>query len=565
MMSIGKYKIENGRVHFITLYDPGFISDVKTIAGRTYHPNEKTWSVPNNFVTSKLVEALIEKYDLKKMTSDVSNGLDDTIISTSIEIAVETKLDLFRAKIKEMNWPITPREYQLRGIVYNLIAKKALNGSDMGTGKTFTSIFTIELAELFPCIVMVPASVKYNWAMQWKRVNPNRSVSVINNAKGDFGADVLIMTYDTVGKKEKDSSLQKGYRAKFKHEQLNFIPFKSIICDEAQNVKSSKTLRSMSVKMVSKQIDYKFLLTGTSIMNRPVEIINLLGIMGHFDTLFTSWHSFVYRYCDAKDTRFGIYTKGASNALELNQKMRELCYFRVEKRDVLTELPDLEETILEVDLENSKEYQRAENDLVNYMKDNYGQEKADKAMAAEQLVMLSTLNTLAAKGKYSEVCDWLNNFLEATDEKIIVFGIHTEMLKDLAIEYNAPLIIGEVDHKHRQKIIDNFKVNNKRILFMNLMTGSVGIDGLQNICNTILFYEYPWRWADIDQAISRLERDGQKNNIQVYYMQARNTIDQKMWEVILSKKEITDAVNKGKEVSSQNYMASIVRSIINKS
>ena len=75
----------------------------------------------------------------------------------------------------------------------------------------------------------------------------------------------------------------------------------------------------------------------------------------------------------------------------------------------------------------------------------------------------------------------------------------------------------------------------------------------------MLIYELPWRWTDIEQAISRLERDAQKNNINVYFMLGKETIDMDIWrDVLMPKREVTDSVNKGVDVDTQTFMSKFI-------
>lgn len=560
---MNSYQIEGDIVIFRVHYNANFVHDIKEIPGRKYDPNTRMWSCPINFATTVQIHALIEQYNIQNLTPEDSS-ISERILQSTLETAVERKKTEINSKIAGINIPWKVYQHQIDGIAYMLTTKRCINGSDMGTGKTLTAILSVEFENLFPCMVVVPASVKYNWQLQWKLINPERTVSVIENAKSNFDADVLVITYDSVGKKEiisKDGEEDK-IKVIMKYDQLDALQLKSIICDESQNIKSSKTLRSKAIKKLAKKCEYRFMLTGTTIMNRPSEIINVLDALGQFTPVFGNWKDFVFTYCGATQNRFGLDISGATNTLELNRKLRESCYYRVEKRDVLKDLPDRVETLLQVDLDNRKQYDYAQADLLNYLRENFGRGKSDAAALAEQLVMINTLTKLSAEGKKNELMEWIDNFLESSDEKLIVFGIHTEILKFLADKYKCDLIIGDVSGKKRQEIISSFQANKKRILFLNILTGSVGIDGLQHICNTALFYELPWRPTDIEQAISRLERSGQKNTISAYFMLAKNTIDIKMWEMLTNKKQVTDAVNMGIDVEATSYMKEIMQSFM---
>lgn len=559
------YLIKENRIYFKTAYNQNFIDDVKKVVGRIWDPDTKCWDCPINYSTISDINKLIEVYHIENKENNGDLPLSNTLISTDIETQIERMQTRYSEKILNLHLPteIKLRNYQLKGLVYMLLSKRTFNCSDMGTGKTYTTIFSVECDNLFPSFVVVPASVKYLWERQWKKVNPNRTISVIENKFSNFEADVLILTYKSVGIRE--TIIEKGEEKEkiyLKYKQLESIKFKSLICDESQALKNPKTISSKVLKKISRKVDYIFFLTGTPIMNRPEEIINPLSILRQFDSMFPSWKDFVYRYCGAVQTRFGMDISGATNTLELNQKLRKTCYFRVEKREALPELPEREETILEVKTDNMKEYKQAEENLVFYIQENFGQLAANSALVAEQLVMISTLSQLATKGKMYALYEWIDNFLESSTEKLVVFGIHKEFLNLLSEKYKCDLITGDVDTKRRQKIVDEFQVNSKRLLFLNILTGGVGIDGLQNICSNVLIYELPWRPTDIEQAVSRLERDGQKNNTNIYFMLGIDTIDIKRWKLLLDKTLVTDAVNKGEDVTLQKYLSTLMKSYL---
>ena len=86
------------------------------------------------------------------------------------------------------------------------------------------------------------------------------------------------------------------------------------------------------------------------------------------------------------------------------------------------------------------------------------------------------------------------------------------------------------------------------VLFANIESAGTGMDGLQEVCSNIVFIEFPDRSTDLDQAISRLERMGQQESMNVYYTICKDTIDMHLLDFINSKRKVTEAVNKGKEL-----------------
>lgn len=127
-------------------------------------------------------------------------------------------------------------------------------------------------------------------------------------------------------------------------------------------------------------------------MNRPQELINILRILGRFKEIFPDSLYYLYRYCAAKKTRFGLVCTGASCTMELNKIIRHYCYFRKELRDVVNELPPIIKQTVNVPITNKKEYRKAEKDFIEWLA-NIDIEAAERAIRAEQLVRLSGLKS----------------------------------------------------------------------------------------------------------------------------------------------------------------------------
>lgn len=537
------YKIQDGYIEFSTGYDEKFLRDIRQIPGRKWNAKSKMWVTPITFENNESIISLIKKYGFVK--SNDSDDINDSILAfDSIKSAYnDLKLNVIEF-FKNPTYKIKPLPFQYDAIAYHLFTKKMLNGSDMGTGKTFMSIYSVEYSNAFPCVVIAPLTILYNWKNKWNQVNPSRNVSVWGDKDFDEKSDVMVINYE-IGKKITD---EKGRdKIIFKHNFLNEIKPRTLILDEAHKVKNSKTVRSKAIKQLSKGVEYFYELTGTPIMNKPVELINLLTLIDMFTKLFTNYNNFVFRYCNAQYTRFGLDTSGFSNLIELNSILSKNCYFRVELSDVVDDLPDVIENIIQVEIDNRKEYKKAEEDIIEFLREKYDSTVANKAVGAETLVLFNQLQYLSVKGKIGSIVDWIDDFLESSEKKLVVFGIRTDPIKVLANTYNCDYITGEIKAKDRQKIIDDFQVSKKRLLFMNIETGSVGIDGLQNICQDMLLYETPWRWGDVDQAISRLKRIGAKNTITINFLLGLNTIDEYKFELLLNKRLITDQANKGED------------------
>lgn len=334
-----------------------------------------------------------------------------------------------------------------------------------------------------------------------------------------------------------------------------------IIFDEAHFLKNSDAQRSKAAKLIVKATDAIIqMLSGTITMSRPSELWNILVLTGYDKAISKSWKHFIERYCNGYKGSYGWVSNGATNTLELNQKLRNLCYLRREKRDVLDELPDVIKTVLGVPITNKREIKRATDDFIGYIMETQGEEAADRAMGAEHLVALTTFRKLAIAGKTKAIRGYIKEWQEG-DKKLIIFGVHKEFLQPLAEEFDCPLIAGGVSSKKKQQIVNEWKTSDKQFLFANIQSGGTGIDGLQEVCSNLIIAELPWRPSDLIQAIGRIDRSGQTIISNAIFMLSDDTIDKQMWEMLLEKEIITEAVNKGIDIEEEE---SGMRVVINK-
>ena len=64
----------------------------------------------------------------------------------------------------------------------------------------------------------------------------------------------------------------------------------------------------------------------------------------------------------------------------------------------------------------------------------------------------------------------------------------------------------------------------------------------------VLFVELPWTPADVDQTYSRCHRLGQQGSVMATYLLAQDTIDEKIYELIDSKRGIVNQATDGADV-----------------
>lgn len=420
------------------------------------------------------------------------------------------------------------------------------------THNTISTIFYAEMLDLFPCMVVCPASVKSGWLREWKETNPNRRVSIISTSSPpeDFEADVIVINYDILGKRVTKENGKTSLEIRL--DGMKKKSFSLVIADEIHFLKNRKSIRSKSFKKLAYKVPSVIGLTGTLIMNRPAELLNILMLIERIKEIAPEdqyHHYFFERYCNMKETNFGMDMSGASNIKELNRLLKECCYFQVSKRDALKELPPISENVVECEITNKRAYKKAKGDLLQFIEDKFkDEEKVEKAARAEFLVKLSTLKQLSLEGKEKFIKKWVEEWMEANEEeKLLVFASQSTILTKIAEEFKEGLLItGGTTTKKRDEILQKFfSQKESRVLFANIGCLGTGVDGLQKVCSNMAILELPPRPSDLVQVIGRLERSGQKNPVTIQYLLSPETIDQDLWEMLKGKKDVTDMLNKG--------------------
>lgn len=496
---------------------------------------------------------------LKEFVSD--NEIEEvdplSIVRPGCKAEIKPYKELLSRKDIELlidNLPLLkkPRSYQTDYLYYAVNHGNHINGSGVGCGKTKMAIFYAEMLDLFPCMIVCPASVKSGWLREWKETNPNRRVSIISTSSPpeDFEADVIVINYDILGKRVTKENGKTSLEIRL--DGMKKKSFSLVIADEIHFLKNRKSIRSKSFKKLIHKVPSVIGLTGTLIMNRPAELLNILMLIERIKEIAPDdqyHHYFFERYCNMKETNFGLDISGASNIKELNRLLKECCYFQVSKRDALKELPPISENVVECEITNKRAYKKADNDLLQFIEDKFkDQEKVDKAARAEFLVKLSTLKQLSLEGKEKFIKKWVEEWMEANEEeKLLVFASQSTILTKIAGEFKEGLLItGSTTTKKRDEILQKFFLQKEsRVLFANIGCLGTGVDGLQKVCSNMAILELPPRPSDLVQVIGRLERSGQENPVTIQYLLSTETIDQDLWEMLKGKKDVTDMLNKG--------------------
>ena len=516
-------------------YDPEVIAEVKKLPQRTWDMKKKHWTAP---ITIGVLE-FADKYKF-----DVEDSVREKIIELtkkSTELLVKSTSTDADVTIPTLNGTLMP--YQKAGVAYAGSVGRCLIADQMGLGKTVEAIASLEYRDAFPAIIVCPASLKENWKREINKWLPHRSVNILSGKGNIANVDVNIVNYDIIGR--------------FVEPIMHLKPM-GLVLDESHYVKTSKTKRTEAVRDIAKKVPQTgtvLLLSGTPVTNRPEELVSQLEIMGMLSRFGGKW-AFLKRYTNAYHNGFGWDTKGASNLNELNMKLRQNCYIRRTKDEVLKELPAKTRNVVHVEPSGKgyAEYRKAEGDLLAFLAEN-GYRASD---TAEHLRRTTVLKRLAADAKMEAVIEWIDSFLDSCDRKLVVFAHNVAIVDYLAGKYGNLRVSGQDSMEDRQHAVDSFQKDPKaRVIVLNLQAGGVGLTLTAG--SDVCFVQQGWTPGEHDQAEDRCHRIGQQNSVQAWYLIGVNTIDEDIYDLIDAKRAVVDAVTEGDEVQQASVVGDLMK------
>jgi len=492
----------------------------------------RVWGAENHFAATEAAERLFDKVlgtaEARKQTPAPVVNLDDIP-----GLAEGRKL----------------RDFQRQAVEFVRRHKAVIIGDEMGCGKTIEAIASIAALDLFPAVVVCPPSLVLNWKAEVNAWLPGKTVDVVKGARHKpVGADVTIMGYTMM------RSIQAAGRPRWYREPTGItariadLKPRVIVGDESHYVKNPKSNRTKGFIALARQCEYRILLTGTPITNRPIELasqLQALGRLGEWGGRMT----FAQRYCAAFKGRWGWNFDGSSNLAELRDRLRRSTMIRRLKVDVLPELPPKFRARQVVALTNAADYRRAETRFLDWVAETKGNEARWRAANNETLTQMNELRRLAGVGKIEAAKAWISDFLEdSPDRQLIVFARHVEVQEAIAVEFaDCAVIKGGQSKMQRDAAVRAFQAGDAKLIVCSLEAGGVGLtlhaDGR---CQDVAFLEYDWTPAQMKQAEDRAHRMGQDaERVTAWQLVADETIDDDMAAILRAKQLVIDAALDG--------------------
>jgi SNF2 family DNA or RNA helicase len=426
---------------------------------------------------------------------------------------------------------VDPYPFQQVGIEYvaELTDGRTMIADEQGLGKTLQAIGSLQARDSFPAVIVCPSHLKENWAREFAKVLPGKIIQMITGRKSvTLAADVHIINYEILS---------------YHIEDIRRLDPKGLVFDESHKVKNRDSKRTKAAKEIADNMREGatvLLLTGTPMPNRPFDLISQLDILGKLDD-FGGFKGFVTKYIGWRNTGYGYDFSGAikSNMPDLNQRLRESCYVRRIKKDVLPELPPVQRSVVPMKIKNRGEYNRARGDLRKYLRKH-----------GTSMTEVNSFRQLTARLKIDSVIEWVETFLES-DEKLIVFAHHKASQEALVAAFpDAAQIRAKDVQSVEERVAAEDRFQNDPDCKLVICSLEVAQTGLTlTAASNVAFVELGWTPDVHEQAEARsYGRINDAHGINAYYLLAENTVDEHLSKLIEKKRKITMAAADGHDV-----------------
>jgi len=433
----------------------------------------------------------------------------------------------------------------------------ALLADEVGLGKTITTGLIlreiIERGFVKKVLILTPPSLVDQWVAELKE-KFELDFKIIEDESDWDKYDFVIASIDRVKIFDEKTN-------NFRHIKAQEISWDMLIVDEAHKLKDRRTMRWKFVDKIKKK---RFLiLTATPFQNDLLELYNLLHLLkrGHLGTM----NEFRSHFLDRGNKRIPM------NPRDLKKKLDEVMVRR--RRDEAKGVAYMKRIPKIVAVEQTKEELEIYEDICELLKSKYfassGREINGKLaiysllpkVTSSSKAAIESISRIAESEQYhQQTRELARNILEryktlAKDSKIekLVFIIKSIIDEDpkqkiliytkypttlrYIVEKLAPFnlkiveFMGGQDREGRTKIIKEFRESAN--ILISTETGAEGLNF--QFCNNLINYDLPWNPMAVEQRIGRLDRIGQKRDMNIFSLATKGTMEEHVVDLIINK------------------------------
>ena len=496
-------------------------------------------SIPKNRDKMSMLRYILSRKDnIVEITEKLERLLDNTLEITSIHVPDSLKGNL--------------RPYQEIGFSWMLQNIRMGFGSiladDMGLGKTIQLLSVVlhlkenDLITDKKVLIVTPTSLISNWIKEIEKFAPSLKTRIYHGQKRQFpdeDYDILLTSYGIVRQDIDEFKSQNWFL---------------IAIDEAQNIKNPKSKQTSAIKSVN--ANHHIALSGTPVENHLSEYWSIFDFInkGYLFNLKQFNNNFIKPIQNNQDEKI----------LEDFKKITSPFILRRLKTDkeIIKELPDkiINDVYCNLTVKQATMYEETLNQLFEGVEQSEGIERKGKVLKLinslkqicnhpSQFLKLNEAK-VEESGKMEVMMNILENILDA-DEKVLIFTQYVQMGKIMKrmiedkFDEEVLFLYGGLKRDEKDNMIDKFQMGKNKIFILSLKAGGIGIN--LTAASNVIHYDLWWNPAVENQATDRAYRIGQSDDVMVYRFITTGTLEEKINQILLRKRELVEMTIEGNE------------------
>jgi SNF2 family DNA or RNA helicase len=571
---------------------------IKEIPGSRWNVDGRTWTVPLGWAQCVILKGVF--------AHDITFGDELTKWGwTELEQRVTPALGLrLRTELPpeyaDHAVGLDPRMYdfQTTGSVFIDVAGDVLLGDEMGTGKTIQALAALSMREdCLPALVICPNSTKYNWERETRDWLPTAEPITVSGSAAEkqralkraigLPNAVVIVNIESVrsfsrmagygsirlkrcrecDKSHGDPNL-KASACEVHEKELNRLPFKTVIVDEAHRIKDphAKQTRACWAVGHQKSVLRRWALTGTPLANHPGDLWSLLHFIAPYEHPTKS--RFVDRYCLSAWNAYGGLDIVGVNPTHKKEFFAILDprFRRMPKALVLPQLPDKVRQWRHVDMtpKQAKAYRELESSLITRLDTGELLVAPNNLAAQTRLLQLSSsyctlepdpTSTFGTHVILCEPCPKVDALVEIADDlgdRPFVACAQSKQLIMLAarrfdkLKIPYGLITGDQSEYERDLALRRATAGELRAILFTVQAGGTGLT--MTFADTIVFLQRSWSMIANVQSEDRVHRIGSEihESINVIDVLTRGTVEERQLVRLYDKFTRLEEINRDK-------------------
>ena len=527
-------------------FDMRIVEVIRSFSTKFWNAEDKIWELPLNKLTELTTKIDWCEFDI---TADEYVTLEKPEVKVPDNFSFKTN----------------PYDHQIVGFNYGLQNDRWLLGDEMGLGKT-KQVIDIAVAKKLQkgykhCFIVCGVNgLKWNWRnevythsnesayilgqkVKGNKISIGSNKDKLNDVKNllNINSYFIITNVETL----RDEAINEELQKLCKDGTIGMIAF-----DECHKAKNPTTQQGKGILKL--QAETMIAMTGTPLMNNPMDLYIILKWLGYEKHAF---YSFKKHYCVMGG--FGGYEiVGYKNLDELQEQLDDIMLRR--KKEEVLNLP--EKTYIEEYVEMSPVQKKIYNEVTNEIKDNIDQISIAPNPLAELIRMRQATGftgILSSTVQESAKLDRMEELVEEAKEngkKVVIFSNWTQMTDVIYTRlttkgFRIAQITGETPDAQRQSIVENFQAGRYDAIIGT--SGAMGT-GLTLTAGTVeIFLDEPWNMALKEQCVDRCHRIGQKDNLTIYTLMCKDTIDEKVHMLVENKGKMADMLVDGQLIKNK--------------